>query len=144
MNVKNVDCFHLESMTQLEKHTVKHPILPHELPGHVFLKQQLPIKGSEIGIHCLEAYESMPFYHKHNKHEETYIFYSGEGEFKVDDEIIPIKEGSIIHVKPNGIRTWRNTSQTALYWICVQSSVEHEIPGNVQDGTALKKEVIWS
>ena len=95
-------------------------------------------------MHRLEAYEGIPYYHKHNKNEETYIFYSGQGEFQVDGKIIPIKEGSIIHVRPQGIRTWRNTSDKPLFWICVQSPTEHELQGNVQDGIAFKKELVWA
>ena len=143
MNTINVHDFHIEDMTNLEEHTVKHPLFPDPLPGHIFLKQQLPIKGSEIGMHRLEAYESMPYYHKHSGHEETYIFYHGEGEFQIDGKVIPIKEGSVIYVKPKGIRAWRNTSDKPLCWICVQSSIDHELKGDVQDGTAFKKEVVW-
>ena len=144
MSRKNFHDLHLESMTQLNSHSFKHPLFEEPLPGHLFLSQQLPIQGSEIGMHCLEAFKAIPYYHKHTLNEGTYIFYSGEGEFQVDGKIIPIREGSIIHVKPQGIRTWRNTSDRPLFWICIQSSHACEFKGDIQDGTAFKKEVTWS
>jgi len=143
MHGKNFQSLELDGMQNLESKTINHPLFEQPLCGHLFLKDTLNIKGSEIGIHRLEAYESMPYYHMHKKHEETYIFYSGEGEFKIDGKVIPIKEGSIIHVEPKGIRIWRNTGDKPLYYICIQSSVEHSIQSDMQDGKAFAKEVVW-
>jgi len=143
MEGKNFKSVNLEGMKNLESQEINHPLFKNPLCGHVFLKESLNIKGSEIGIHRLEAHQSMPYYHVHQKHEETYIFYSGRGEFKIDGKIIPIREGTIIHVEPKGVRTWRNTGEESLFYICVQSSVEHEIMSDMKDGKAFSKEVVW-
>lgn len=51
---------------------------------------------------CFPSGISMPFYHKHRENEELYIFVKGQGEFKIDDEILEIKEGTVIRVAQEG------------------------------------------
>ena len=144
MHGKNFNSLQLEKLNDLESHKMEHPLFTEPLCGHLFLKDTLNIKGCEIGLHRLEVGKSMPYYHVHNKNEETYIFYQGVGEFMIDKKIIPISNGTIIHVEPKGVRTWRNTGDTTLCWICVQSPVDTEMESLVADGKAFSKEVVWA
>ena len=52
----------------------------------------------------------MPFLHSHRENEELYLFLGGEGEMVVDGEVIPVKEGSAVRVKPAASRAWRRSS----------------------------------
>src|ERR1700733_2326123 len=81
---------------------------PFKAPGKVFLKDDLQCTGMEVSLNVFPPGISMPFYHKHRENEELYIFVKGKGEFKIDDEILEIKEGTVIRVAQEGERIWRN------------------------------------
>ena len=54
---------------------------------------------------------AMPIHHSHKKNEEAYISVKGHGqEVQVDDDVIDVKEGSIVRIAPAGKRIWRNNS----------------------------------
>lgn len=93
-----------------------------EMKGKVFLNDLVGLTGSEISFNAMLPKESMPFYHKHTYNEEVYIILSGIGEFIVDDEVIAVKEGSVIRMNPEAVRSWRNISETEnLTFITIQT-----------------------
>ncbi|MED2962327.1 cupin domain-containing protein, partial [Bacillus thuringiensis] len=99
--------------------------------------------GMEVSLNVLPPGISMPFYHKHRENEELYIFVKGEGQFKIDDEILEIKEGTVIRVAQEGERIWRNNSSESLYFICIQAMANTLEESNIEDGIRLDKSVEW-
>ncbi|HDR7567454.1 TPA: cupin domain-containing protein [Bacillus mycoides] len=116
---------------------------PFKAPGKVFLKDDLQCTGMEVSLNVFPPGISMPFYHKHRENEELYIFVKGKGEFKIDDEILEIKEGTVIRVAQEGERIWRNNSSEPLYFICIQARVNTLEESNIEDGIKLDKSVEW-
>jgi mannose-6-phosphate isomerase-like protein (cupin superfamily) len=102
--------------------------------GKYFLKNNLGLTGMEVSMNILPAGAAVPFKHRHKKHEELYFIIKGEGEFDIDDECLPIKEGSMIRVAPNGIRTWRNTGKDDLYYMVIQAQAGSMAIETVEDG----------
>ena len=87
--------------------------------GKVFLHDILNLTSSEISITKMPKGTKLPFNHKHKQNEEIYIFLKGEGMFTIDGEKIEIKEGTLIKVLPEGIRTME--AKDDLEYICIQA-----------------------
>lgn len=102
--------------------------------GKFFLKNNLGLTGMEVSMNILPAGAAVPFKHRHKKHEELYFVIKGQGEFEIDDECLPIKEGSMIRVSPAGIRTWRNTGNDDLYYMVIQAQANSMAIDTIQDG----------
>ena len=104
----------------------------------------LNLTGAEISLNRLPPKKSVPFYHKHQLNEEIYIFIDGEGEFQIDDRVFPIQEGTIVRVDPEGIRCFRNTSETqALTFIAIQVRKNSYQGKTIEDGIPVEKRVSW-
>ena len=71
-----------------------------KVEGKLFLGDELGLSSMEVSLNKDAAGQGMPFYHRHHTNEELYIFLSGEGEMSIDDEIIPVREGSVVSVEP--------------------------------------------
>jgi mannose-6-phosphate isomerase-like protein (cupin superfamily) len=113
------------------------------IPGKFFLNDVLGLTGMEISVNCLPAGMKVPFLHKHQTHEEVYLFLKGEGEFQVDGEIIPIKEGTVIKVDPAGARSWRNNSTVDLYYLVIQATINSLHSPGTDDGVKIEGKVVW-
>jgi len=87
--------------------------------GKAFLHDLLDLTSCEISISSMPKGIKLPFSHKHKQNEEVYIFIKGEGIMTLDNEIIEVKEGSCVKVKPQAIRTME--SKTDLEYICIQA-----------------------
>ncbi|MFO0699554.1 MAG: cupin domain-containing protein [Nitrospira sp.] len=130
--------------SQLDQYTFKHPALPRETDGKLFLHELLGLTGSEISINKMPPKTSMLFYHRHTLNEEIYVFLRGTGEFQIDDKVLPIREGTIVRVAPAGERCWRNTSATEdLLYIVIQARAGTYDGQTVEDGVAVQKKVSW-
>ncbi len=92
-----------------------------EFSGKQFLKDATDATATEISITVLQAGEEVPIFHAHKANEETYIILSGEGDYQLDDDVVPIKSGSIIRVAPKVMRSMRNTSKEDMLYITVQA-----------------------
>ena len=131
-------------LAQLDQYTFKHPVLPRETDGKVFLNQLLGLTSSEISIDKLPPRTSMPFYHTHRLNEEIYIFLKGEGEFQIDGKVFQVGEGTVVRVAQEGERCWRNTSETEdLYYVVVQARAGAYEGNTVVDGVGVQKRVSW-
>jgi uncharacterized cupin superfamily protein len=126
----------------LGEHAYHHPRLG-KTPGKLFLKEALGLTSMEVSLGRLGARSAVPFYHRHQKHEELYIFVGGEGQFQVDGETIPVREGTVIRVAPPGARTWRNTSDQDLYFIVVQAREGSMDGRTTEDGVGVNRPVEW-
>ncbi len=147
MNTKSGSHFtacDLGPLAQLDQYKFKHPALPRETEGKVFLNSLLGLTSSEISLNKLPARTSLPFYHTHRLNEEVYIFLKGEGEFQIDGKILPIREGTVIRVAQEGERCWRNTSVTEdLCYIVIQARAGTYEGHAVADGVGVQKRVSW-
>lgn len=94
------------------------------MPGKLFLKERLQLSSMEVSLNSMAPGQGMPYCHRHQEHEELYIFLSGNGEFMVDEVVIAIGPGSCVRVAPPASRCWRNTGPEPLQFICVQAPEE--------------------
>lgn len=90
-------------------------------PGKAFLAEKMKTSGMEVSFQVMPPNAGMPFSHKHRKNEELYIVLKGTGEFTVDGAVIPLKEGSLVKVLPDGSRSWKNTGKEPMIMICIQA-----------------------
>lgn len=114
-----------------------------EVRGKHFLKDKAGLTGCEISINSLPAGAGMPFYHQHKENEEVYIFIQGTGQMQVDGEVIDVREGSIVRIAPNGLRTWRNNSNGPLLYIVAQMRAGSLNQYGLGDGVIPEKAVTW-
>lgn len=141
---ENFSATELGELENLDRYRFTHAGLPFEVEGKVFLNSVLGLTSAEISINKLPAKASMPFHHRHRNNEEIYIFVKGRGEFRIDDELLPVREGTVIRVAPEGIRCWRNVSDEPLYYIVIQGRAgSYGNDRTIEDGEAVGKPVVW-
>ena len=83
------------------------------------------------------------FYHTHKTHEELYFILSGKGEYQVDGVNIPLQEGSVVRVSPEGKRTIHNNGTEPMVVLCVQYRETAFTQDDATDGVILKDQVKW-
>ena len=112
--------------------------------GKLFLKDLVKSTCSEISLSALPPKERVPILHTHRANEEIYIVISGEGQYLVDGQVFPIKEGSVVRVAPEGKRCIRNTSATnQLTFICVQAKAGSIGPVGMGDCEVPEQKPEW-
>ena len=100
-----------------------------------FLKRDLGLSSMEISVNAMQPGEALPFRHRHEQNEEVYIFLDGEGEFEADGERFPIGPGTVVRCAPGASRSWRNTGDRPMPYVCIQARAESYGPGHtVTDG----------
>ncbi len=114
-----------------------------KVPGKLFLKEQMGLTSTEISINALPVGEGMPFHHTHKQNEEIYIFLNGTGQVQIDDEVLDVKEGSIVKIAPNGVRTWRNNGSEMLVYLVLQMKDNSLSQWGLEDADVPEKEVVW-
>ncbi|KAA5539445.1 cupin domain-containing protein [Roseiconus nitratireducens] len=112
--------------------------------GKLFLSERLNSDGAEISLNRIEAGQSVPFLHRHSEHEEIYIVVSGQGEFWIDEQCLPLVEGTAVRVAPAGVRCLRASKQQALNFICVQAVSGTLKSRNVSDGQLVAGTPVWN
>ena len=90
--------------------------------GKVFVGQAVGATGSELSFQTLVPGQDSGFLHTHKTHEELYFILKGEGQYQVDEEVFPVREGSVVRVSPNGKRALKNTGNENLTMLCIQVS----------------------
>jgi len=141
---QNYTAAHLGPFEKLNQYKFSHEGLPFEIEGKIFLNDLLKLTGAEVSLNRLPPNVGMPFYHRHKANEEIYIFIRGRGEFQVDGETIPVSEGSVISVAPNGSRCWRSLNNEPLHFIVIQAPAGQYKSGvSISDGVAVDGAVIW-
>ena len=113
------------------------------VPGKVFLRETLGASGVEISWNTYPPGVGAPFLHSHREHEEVYLFTGGEGQFQVDGDIFPVREGSVVRVAPAGARAYRNTGEAALHFIVLQVRPGTVCGGSIEDGVPLDAPLSW-
>ena len=82
--------------------------------------------GTEIIGFTATAYEpgeEAGYWHSHSELEEVYVFLEGRGQMGLDDELIEVGPGTVVHVGTGVMRTWRARpdSPTQLRWLCIRA-----------------------
>ncbi len=114
-----------------------------KIPGKVFGGQTLKATGGEFSFQIFQPGTETGFLHTHKNHEELYFFLSGEGEFQVDGKVVPVKEGSVVRVAPEGKRSVRNNGTSPLIMLCVQYRGGTFTAEDAADGNILSEPVKW-
>ncbi len=113
--------------------------------GKVFGGEAVGATGSEFSYQVMQPGEVFPFIHAHKTHEELYFFLAGKGEYQVDGEVIPVEEGTVIRVAPEGKRIVRNNGTEPLVMLCVQykANAFSEADAPMTDGIIIEGEAKW-
>jgi uncharacterized cupin superfamily protein len=111
--------------------------------GRLMLGELLGLTGCEISVNSYPAGKSSEFTHTHKLNEEVYIVISGSGQFKVDEDVFPIREGSIVRVAPAGRRAIR-AGDDGLVYLCVQAEHNSLTQSTRDDGVAQQGPVSWA
>ena len=114
-----------------------------KIPGKVFGGAVLGANGGDFSFQMFQPGTETGFLHKHKQHEELYFFLRGKGEFQVDGQIFPIKEGSVVRVAPEGERSVRNNGTEPLIMLCVQYKGNTFTAEDASDGIILEKQIKW-
>ncbi|MDT3425884.1 mannose-6-phosphate isomerase-like protein (cupin superfamily) [Paenibacillus forsythiae] len=89
--------------------------------GKILLKELAALTSAEISVNRWAPGEEPAKAHKHINNEEIYFILKGEGEILVDDEVIPVKEGSVVRIDPDAARRHRNASKGDLIALVIQA-----------------------
>ena len=114
-----------------------------KIPGKVFGGAALGATGGEFSMQVFQPGTETGFLHTHKMHEELYFFLSGEGQFQVDGQVFPVREGSVVRVSPEGKRSIRNNGTEPLVMLCVQYRGNTFTEEDATDGVILNEQVKW-
>ncbi|HIY88665.1 MAG TPA: cupin domain-containing protein [Candidatus Bacteroides pullicola] len=114
-----------------------------KIPGKVFGGTALHATGGDFSFQVFQPGTETGFLHTHKVHGELYFFLGGQGEFQVDGKIIPVAEGSVVRVAPEGERSVRNNGTEPLVMLCVQYRGNTFTEADATDGNILQKPVKW-
>lgn len=141
---KNYTAINIDLAHGLQNYSFIHPKNGQTITGKVFLKELTKSTGTEISFSSIPPYKEVGYFHIHNKDEETYIILKGSGYYQVDDDYFPIKEGSVIRVAPEGIRSLCNTSDHVMVYICIQSRENSLEEHSSDDGKRVEYKALWN
>lgn len=114
-----------------------------KIPGKVFGGAAIGATGGEFSFQVFRPGTETGFLHTHKQHEVLYFFLSGKGEFQVDGQVIPVQEGSVVRVAPDGRRSVRNNGTAPLTMLCVQYRGNTFTAEDAADGVILNEPVKW-
>ncbi len=140
---KNHTAINIGRFNDLSDYSFVHPKNGKTVTGKVFLKELTNSTGTEISFSLLLPNKELGYFHIHNKDEETYIILKGSGFYQVDDDCFPIKEGSVIRVAPEGVRSLCNTSDEDMIYICIQSRENSLEEYSTDDGSRVEANPLW-
>lgn len=110
--------------------------------GRVMAKDTLGLTGMEISFNHTPAGGFAPFVHSHRLNEEVYVIISGEGQFMVDGDEFPVKEGDIIRVATKGARAIK-AGAVDLTYLCIQAEEGSLTEATDTDGIMLESKASW-
>jgi mannose-6-phosphate isomerase-like protein (cupin superfamily) len=128
----------------LDRYELRVEKLDRTIKGKVFLKRPLALTGMELSLNKVRGGARVPFLHRHEAHEELYVFLSGRGEFQVDGRVIPIEPGTVVRIATGGARAYRSTSEEPLTFICIQAKEGSMTDAEtITDGRPVEGPVVW-
>ena len=79
-----------------------------------------PVLG--MSANATDPGASSPFWHRHGRLEELYVFLEGHGQMALDDEVVEVTAGTVVRVAPE---TWRAVHSAVdadrpLKWLCLR------------------------
>lgn len=74
---------------------------PHGMTGKLFLEGLVGSEHIGASLNGLAPGESSPFWHKHARLEELYVFLGGTGKMALGDETIDVSAGTVVRVAPD-------------------------------------------
>ena len=140
---KNHAVFEIGELEKIGQYSFSTPLLPSAVKGKKFLKNDLSLTGMEVSFNKFPPGAAMPFYHRHQEHEELYVILKGSGQFQIDGQVIDVKEGTAIRVAPAGVRAWRNNSDQDMYYVVIQAKANSLPKGTIEDGVAVDQKITW-
>jgi len=141
--MKNYQMNDIGNFSDLSQYVFEPEGTPIRIEGKIFLGDMLGLTSMDISLNKSEPGTGMGAFHRHTNHEEVYIFTSGNGEMKIDDDLIKVQEGSVISIKPEAKRAWWNTGNTDLIYIILQATVGTMKATPLEDGEFLDGKVPW-
>ena len=114
-----------------------------KIPGKVFGGAAAGATGGDFSFQVFQPGTETGFLHTHKQHEELYFFLAGKGEFQVDGQVVPVGEGSVVRVAPDGRRSVRNNGTGPLVMLCVQYRGATFTVDDAADGVILGDRVEW-
>lgn len=132
--MSNAACFEAGPSDGWMRWEFAHPNLKRAYPGKLLLGERLGLTGMEVSLNSFPPGAAMPFAHSHREHEELYVFLSGRGELRVDDQRFEVGPGSCVRVAPEGVRIWRNTGDEPLVYFVVQAQAGGPLVRGIEDG----------
>lgn len=141
----NYTAVHVGPFNDLKRFTYMHPVRKVPVTGKHFLKEAVGGTATEVSFTRLDPLQSVPFFHSHKQNEELFIVVRGEGEMQIDDDVIPVREGSAVRVATAGERCIRNTSPTEPFvYICVQAKTGSLEQWTFTDGVPATRTAKWA
>lgn len=140
---ENFAAAHLGPFSDLGQYGAHIPALGMRVPGKVFLREHLPLSGAEISFNKLPPGFAIPFLHRHQLHEEIFIVLKGSGEVLVDGALIPVSEGSVVLVRPDGARTLRNNGSGHLDFMVLQVRANSIEKNGTEDSIPMVERPAW-
>jgi mannose-6-phosphate isomerase-like protein (cupin superfamily) len=140
---KNYTLAHTGKFSDLRQYELQHPKIDRKVHGKLFLKDHLHTTSTQVSLNQLPKGVSVPFLHAHKVNEELYIFTGGKGQMQVDGDIFDVEEGTVVRVAPGGLRSWRNTGDTDLFYIVIQAKDGSLSQDTFDDGIPSEEAVIW-
>ncbi len=140
---KNYTAVNLGELDTLMEYSMIHKVNKNKIEGKVFLKEVTHATGTQISYNSLPPKSEQPYFHIHNKNEETYMILSGVGFFQVDEALFEIQVGSVIRVAPSGVRGICNTSEETMTYIVVQSKENSLEEYTTDDGERVPFKPKW-
>lgn len=107
-----------------------------------FLKDTLALTGMEISVTTVAPGGKSPFFHSHKQNEELYIFIEGSGQMQLDDNLVDVKEGTLIKVLPQSKRAIRANNDEQLVYLCIQAK-ENSLEQYTKGDGIINNDIDW-
>lgn len=114
-----------------------------KIEGKVFGGKALGATGADFSFQVFQPHTETGFLHTHKCHEELYFFLKGNGEYQVDGNVFAVKEGTVVRVAPDGVRSVRNNGDEPLIMLCVQYRGDTFTDADATDGVISSEPVKW-
>ncbi len=108
-----------------------------------FFRDLLGLTGMEMSITAYPPNAASPFFHSHKQNEELYIFLKGEGQMQLDDELVNVREGSVVRVLPQCARSIKNGPTSNLVYLCLQAKDNSLEQCTKEDGILEERKILW-
>ncbi|WZO97803.1 cupin domain-containing protein [Isosphaeraceae bacterium EP7] len=111
--------------------------------GHLDPSARSSTGGARVSfLRVLPGMES-PYLVRHRRDEVVYVVTQGRGQFLVDGEAVDAPAGTVLRVRPESSRAWRNLSTEDFCLIVVQTRARRPGPSRRSDAVGLAAPIRW-